>query len=155
MENRAELLATLEERLLALILRANRARIYEDLLRGANVRMDKALYPVLSVTAAIGPVRVSNVAGALGLNPTTASRHLASLEEMGLVSRSNSEEDGRAAVVDVTKAGRKAVGDLRKTRRRLFAEMLDDFDDAELKRFGDYLDRLFQAFEAAAGKGRQ
>ena len=50
MKKREKLLAGVEERLLALILRANRARIYEDLLGGADVRMDKALYPVL-VTA--------------------------------------------------------------------------------------------------------
>src|SRR6476659_150790 len=62
MKAREKLLAGVEERLLALILRANRARIYEDLLRGADVRMDKALYPVLSATGAFGPARVSEIA---------------------------------------------------------------------------------------------
>ena len=150
MQKREKLLAGVEERLLAMILRANRARIYEDLLRGANVRMDKALYPVLSATGAFGPARVSEIAAVLGLNPTTTSRHLGSLHRMGLVSRSSSEDDGRAAVVELTESGRKAIGDLRAARKRLFARLLADFDSAELERFGDYLDRLFEAFEAAA-----
>lgn len=150
MEKREKLLAGVEERLLALILRANRARIYEDLLRGANVRMDKALYPVLSATAAFGPARVSEISTALGLNPTTASRHLGSLQRMGLISRSSSDEDGRAAVVELTDPGREAIGDLRAARKRLFAKLLSDFDSTELERFGDYLDRLFEAFAASA-----
>ena len=135
-----------------MILRANRARIYEGLLRRANVRMDKALYPVLSATAAFGPARVSEIAAVLGLNPTTASRHLGSLQRMGLVSRSSSDDDGRAAVMELTESGRKAMGDLRAARKRLFATLLADFDGAELERFGDYLDRLFEAFDAAASE---
>jgi DNA-binding MarR family transcriptional regulator len=152
MKKREKLLAGVEERLLALILRANRARIYDDLLRGADVRMDKALYPVLSATAAFGPARVSEIATVLGLNPTTTSRHLASLQRMGLISRSSSDEDGRAAVVELTEPGREAIGGLRKARGRLFAKLLADFDSTELEQFGDYLDRLFKAFEASAGE---
>lgn len=152
MKKREKLLAGVEERLLALILRANRARIYEDLLGGADVRMDKALYPVLSATAAFGPARVSEIAAVLGLNPTTTSRHLASLQRMGLVSRSSSDDDGRATAVELTEPGRRAIGDLRAARRRLFAKLLADFDGAELERFGDYLDRLFAAFEASAAE---
>jgi DNA-binding MarR family transcriptional regulator len=151
MKKREELLAGVEERVLALILRANRARIYEDMLRGAGVDMDKALYPVLSAAAAIGPARVSQIAELIGLNPTTASRHLASLGEMGLISRSSSDLDGRAAAVELTGAGRSAVRKLRTARRRLFAELLDDFDDEDLERFGGDLAKLFKAFEVAAG----
>jgi DNA-binding MarR family transcriptional regulator len=153
MMKREKLVADVEERVLALILRANRARIYEDLLRGAGVDMDKALYPVLSAAAAIGPARVSEVAELIGLNPTTVSRHLASLEKMGLVSRASSDLDGRAAAVELTDAGKNAVRNLRKARRGLFDELLDDFDDGDLERFGSYLARFFEAFEAAARPG--
>ena len=152
MKKRDELLAGVEERVLALILRTNRARIYEDLLHGAGVQMEKALYPVLSAAAAIGPARVSEIAALLGLNPTTVSRHLASLEEMGFVSRSTSDEDARAAAVGLTEAGQDAVDALRRVRRGLFAELLGDFKDDELERFAGYLGRLFHAFEVAAGR---
>ena len=152
MEKRDELLAGVEERVLGLILRANRARIYEDLLHGAGVRMDKALYPVLSAAAAIGPARVSEIAALLGLNPTTVSRHLASLEERGLVTRSTSDKDARAAAVDLTNAGKDAIRALRRVRRGLFSELLGEFDNDELERFGSYLARLFHAFEVTAGR---
>ena len=71
---------------------------------------------------------------------------------MGLVSRSSSDDDGRATAVELTEPGRRAIGDLRAARRRLFAKLLADFDGAELERFGDYLDRLFAAFEASAAE---
>jgi DNA-binding MarR family transcriptional regulator len=53
--------------------------------------------------------------------------------------------------VALTDAGARAVRDLRQTRKRLFAELLADFDAEELRRFGDYLERLVQAFEEPRG----
>jgi DNA-binding MarR family transcriptional regulator len=149
MTKREKLLSSVEERVLALILRANRARIYEDLLRDANVRMDKALYPVLSAVGAVRHAQVSQIAAAVGLNPTTASRHLASLERMALIRRSSSEQDGRASLIELTKEGEKVIRELRRARRQLFAELLAGFDDNELEGFGEYLDRLFRAFRAS------
>jgi hypothetical protein len=43
MTEREKLRSQVEEQLLALILSANRARIYDELLRGANVNIDRAL----------------------------------------------------------------------------------------------------------------
>ena len=74
-------------------------------------------------------------------------------EEMGLIGRSSSDLDGRAAMVDLTEIGKRAVSDLRKARRRLFAELLDDFDDEDLERFESYLGRLFKGFEASIATG--
>ena len=138
--------AQIEERLLTLILRANRARIYDDLLRGADVEIDSSLYPVLSVTAAVGPARVSDIAEVVGLNPTTISRHLRELERIELVSRSNSDSDGRATIVELTELGRATVARLRDQRRGLFADLLEGFDPEELDRFADYLERLIEGF---------
>lgn len=143
---RDQLLSGVEERVLALILRANRARVYEDLLREARVSMDKALYPVLSAVGAVGPAQVSQIAAVVGLNPTTVSRHLASLERMALIRRSASEQDGRVSLIELSQAGRKAARELRTARKRLFADLLAGFDDSELERFGEYLDRLAGAF---------
>jgi len=138
--------AQIEEQLLALILRANRARIYDDLLEGAKLRIDKALYPVLSATAALQPARVAAIADVLGLNPTTTSRHLSTLEREGLVSRSKSASDARAAVITLTPQGKRAIRALRDSRRAVFAKLLAGFDEPELQQFGDYLQRLQAAF---------
>jgi DNA-binding MarR family transcriptional regulator len=146
MSKREKAREQIEERLLALILSANRARIYEELLRGANVDIDKALYPVLSATAAIGPARVSEIAETLAITPTTTSRHLTALAQKGLVSHSRDESDARAAFVELTDAGTQAIADLRAARKRLFAKLLSDFDTNDLDQFNDYLRRLIEAF---------
>jgi DNA-binding MarR family transcriptional regulator len=138
--------ARIEELLLALILRANRARIYDDLLKGAKLSIDKALYPVLSATAAIEPARVADIAEVVGLNPTTTSRHLSALEREGLVSRAKNTRDARVAVIELTSQGKRAIRGLRDARRAVFARLLADFDEAELQQFGDYLQRLQDAF---------
>jgi DNA-binding MarR family transcriptional regulator len=138
--------AQIEERLLTLILRANRARIYDDLLRGADVAIDSSLYPVLSATAAIGPARVSELAEVVGLNPTTMSRHLRELERIELVSRTNSDSDRRATMVELTELGSAIVARLRDQRRELFSELLEGFAPEELDRFADYLERLIAGF---------
>jgi DNA-binding MarR family transcriptional regulator len=138
--------ARVEEQLLALILRANRARIYDDLLRGAKLSIDKALYPVLSATAAIEPARVADIAEVVGLNPTTTSRHLSALEREGLVSRATNTRDARAAVIALTPRGKRAIRGLRDSRRAVFARLLADFDESQLQQFGDYLQRLQAAF---------
>jgi DNA-binding MarR family transcriptional regulator len=146
MSSRRKLVNQIEENLLDLILSANRARIYEQLLAGANLNIDKALYPVLSATAALGPARVSQVAAILALNPTTTSRHLQTLEHKGLVSRTSSPTDGRAAVVELTDYGQAAVRQLRTTRKKLFEDKLQGFDSDELERFASCLERLTAAF---------
>lgn len=142
----AKLRAHIEENLLALILRANRAGIYDQLLRGAGVDIDKALYPVLSATSALAPARVSEIAALMTIAPTTTSRHLSALERKGLVKRTSSDADRRAALVTLTDAGAQAVRELRVVRRRLFAEILAEFDAVELEQLSDYLDRVIAAF---------
>lgn len=144
--DRSGQVARIEEQLLALILRANRARIYDDLLKGAKLRIDKALYPVLSATATIQPARVAEIAEVVGLNPTTTSRHLSTLEREGLVSRTKNVSDARAAVIELTPQGKRAVRALRDSRRAVFARLLAGFGEPELQQFGDYLQRLQAAF---------
>jgi DNA-binding MarR family transcriptional regulator len=144
------LIGTIEDRLLALILRANRARMYDQLLDGANVDINRALYPVLSAASALAPARVSEIAKAVAINATTTSRHLTALEAKGLVSRTSSDADGRAALIELTPAGRRAIRELRAARTRIFTALLADFDDDDLERFGGYLDRLVEAFSEQA-----
>jgi DNA-binding MarR family transcriptional regulator len=146
MASRSSRTAQIEEQLLALILRANRARIYDDLLKGAKLSIEKALYPVLSATAAIEPARVADIAEIVGLNSTTTSRHLSALEREGLISRARSASDARAAVIELTPQGKRAIRGLRDSRRAVFARLLADFDETELLQFGDYLQRLQAAF---------
>ena len=52
-----------------------------------------------------GPIRLSNLAGFAGLNPTMLSRLVPKLEEAGLVRRLADEEDRRVCRVEATARG--------------------------------------------------
>jgi DNA-binding MarR family transcriptional regulator len=62
---------------------------------------------VLSTIARSGPIGLSELAALQRLNPTMLSRIAGKLCEAGLIERTASPDDRRAAVVDVTAAGRR------------------------------------------------
>ncbi|MDA8265525.1 MAG: MarR family winged helix-turn-helix transcriptional regulator [Actinomycetota bacterium] len=68
---------------------------------------------VINTVARIGPVKLSELAGQTGLNPTMLSRVVSKLEEHGLLRRLGDALDGRVCRVEVTAAG----GELRERVR--------------------------------------
>ena len=52
-----------------------------------------------------GALRLSDLAGRMELDASTASRHVRSLEQLGLVRRSADPDDGRAFRVELTEQG--------------------------------------------------
>lgn len=96
-----------------------------------------------------GPMRTSALSELLGLDPSTTSRHVASLERSGHVERVADPDDGRAWLVQATATGRKAFEDTRALRNALVAHALeswtaDEVDDfaAALARFNDAVTTL-------------
>jgi DNA-binding MarR family transcriptional regulator len=67
---------------------------------------------------------------ALGVAAPTVSRMLASLEELGLVTRSVAEEDGRQRYVELTEAGRRSV--LRTARKLIHSGIVQLTIDSAL-----------------------
>jgi DNA-binding MarR family transcriptional regulator len=82
------------------------------------------------------------IAEKLGVDQSTATRTIAPLIELGLVARTPDPVDGRYAVVAVTSSGRRrhraifdarrqlmreVVGQMEPSRRRLFAELLEEY----------------------------
>ena len=71
-----------------------------------------------------GPLRAGDLAEAEAINPTLLSRVVGRLEEAGLVARARDPEDGRAALVEVTKEGRRAMRRLRARRNKVLSARL-------------------------------
>jgi DNA-binding MarR family transcriptional regulator len=63
-----------------------------------------------------GPVRLSTIAEAEGVNPTMLSRVIGHLADLGLVERTSDEADRRAAWLRATPAGQELVGRIRRER---------------------------------------
>ena len=71
---------------------------------------------VLLTVVREGPIRLSDLAEAEGINPTQLSRAIAHLVETGLVERSADEGDRRAAWLKPTGAGRRLTDRIRRER---------------------------------------
>jgi DNA-binding MarR family transcriptional regulator len=85
-----------------------------------RTRAGAALTPsettVLSAVVRQGPLRLSDLARAEGMNPTMLSRLIRDLEDAGLVRRRADRVDRRAALAEATPAGRRLHEKIRAER---------------------------------------
>jgi DNA-binding MarR family transcriptional regulator len=100
-----------------------------------------------------GPVRLSELADAEGLNPTMLSRVIAGLAEEGLLERASDEGDRRAAWVKATASGRRLAERMRRERTDALNVALAELDDADRHTVDAALPALEELSERL--KGRQ
>jgi DNA-binding MarR family transcriptional regulator len=84
-----------------------------------------------------GPIRLSELAAAEGINPTMLSRAISHLLEAELIERTSDEADRRSAWVQPTPAGRRVVQAIRVERTdavKLALAALDPDDREQLER---------------------
>lgn len=105
-------------------------------------RMDKAGYVTLSALHRLGEMRQTDLASRMGVDLSTVSRQVKSLEEMGFVKRTVVPEDRRASVLAVTAAGRREIAKQRQARWSPVAERLADIPVDERGRFIGFLEQL-------------
>lgn len=110
------------------------ASTQERLIGAAGVSVERAGFGVLRCVSERGGLRVSELAQFLGVDTSTMSRHVKTLEGGGLVVRAEDPLDGRAARVGLTPAGVEVLRLLREARHRYFTELLAGWtsDDREV-----------------------
>ena len=105
-------------------------------------------YRVLVVLSARGPQRVADLADALGVLPSTATRMCDRLVAKRLLRRARSSQDRRSVKVGVTEEGRRLVDQISQARRGELRQIL-----AQLPPTGrDALVEALRAFSSAAGE---
>ena len=111
----------------------------------------RQLSPSLSAALASvenhGPLTPSELADRERIKRPTATRIVANLEGLGLVSRTQDPQDGRAWLVATTPAGRELLRRLRTRKNAYLAKRLQtlDHDDvAALERAAGILERLLE-----------
>jgi DNA-binding MarR family transcriptional regulator len=112
-------------------------------------RLDPAMMLVLHHLLGRGPSRVSELAASMGLDTSTASRHVRQLEDGGYLARAGDPGDRRASRLRLTPKGRAALGRAMGARAALVDRAIADWraeDRAALTtlmtRLADSLDRL-------------
>ncbi len=116
---------------------------------------DRAALVLLFPLVRLGPLRQGALADLVHADPSTVSRHVATLVEQGLVQRVADEFDGRASRLVVTDAGLAALEALRTDREGLVARVTADWTDTDLadltRLFGRLLDDLTAALPGDCG----
>lgn len=107
-----------------------------------------AQYRALVVLASRGPQRMSDLAAALGVAPSTAGRMCDRLVRKSLIRRHRARTDRRAVLVSITPEGRMVVDQATARRRTLIAGILEKLPDSQHQAVAEAL----TAFAEAAGE---
>jgi DNA-binding MarR family transcriptional regulator len=94
--------------------------------------------------------RMSDLADALRVDPSTATRAVQRLLKAGLAERATCEDDGRVVRVSASDEGRARHVAISQHRRQLMAHILGRFDDDERERLAELLERFVSALDDAA-----
>ncbi|MFG3154138.1 MarR family winged helix-turn-helix transcriptional regulator [Streptomyces sp. NPDC048219] len=110
--------------------------------------MDRAAYLLLNRLDKEGPMGVKALAASMGIDSSTVTRQVAPLVDTGLVKRTSHPEDGRAVVLQLSPRGVARLDEVRTSRRRLMAELTDDWAPEEREAFCNLLSRFNVALSA-------
>lgn len=136
----------IEQQLTMLFRRAQRVHIMGGY---AGVELDRSAYAILCRLDDDGPQRLGALATVFGLDPSTITRQVQSLERAGLAKRSTDPRDRRVSLLALTDEGLDAVHATRSHRRGQLSQMLTHWPEDDvavfaslLERFNDSLDRI-------------
>jgi DNA-binding MarR family transcriptional regulator len=137
-----------------MLLRINRPRMHLLVMKHADVRLDRALFPLTMRLGREGAKSVAELADAFGLDQSTVSRQLAQLESLKLVERRPRASDRRVREAELTARGQHVYERLEAARLRLKDEVLANWPDADKKRLARMLRKLSQAVDSFDAKYR-
>lgn len=93
-------------------------------------------------------MRARELAAELGADPSTVSRHVAQLVDLGLVRREADQHDGRASLLVITDAGRERVEAMRTARRNALDQALGEWTTDEFETLARLLSRFVDAADS-------
>lgn len=145
-------IATVEEAIVTIVREATLPTTQDRFVAQAGVRVERAGYCVLRGVAELGHVRVTELAHHLGVDVSTVSRQVRTLERQGLIARAGDPTDGRVARLALTSAGTEALHRLREVRHRFFSEVLDRWPTEDRETLAPLLARLAHDFLVQGGR---
>ena len=117
-------------------------------LEAAGVSCELAGAGVLGRLEMLGPVRLTDLAAALGLDPSSVSRQVTALERSGWVAREKDPDDLRAQRLHLTARGCEVVAVLRQARVDALERVTPGWSAADLDALTHQLGRLNTEIEA-------
>ena len=120
-------------------LRVAVARLNRHLRRTAPGELTLSQWSALVTVETQGPVRIGDLAEREGVSAATATRMVAALEELGLVTRESDVADRRSWRVSLTPAGRAKLEWARRRRTERLAQRLSTLSPDDVRRLMDAL----------------
>jgi len=120
------------------------ARLLEALNRRRIYPLERSHYLLLQQLAD-GQRRIGELSTILALDATTVTRQVAAMEKRGLVARHPDPADRRGWLVEKTPEGAACAADMQRERKRRFARLLCEWDEADVSHFAGYLNRFNKA----------
>lgn len=111
-------------------------------IEASGTKVEVAGSAVLGRLSLLGPSRLTDLAAALGLDPSSVSRQVAAVERAGWVTREEDPTDRRATRLLLTDAGRDVVERLGVLRAEALARLTPDWTDSDLDALTARLARL-------------
>jgi DNA-binding MarR family transcriptional regulator len=139
--------AELLDAMLALVRGIDRVHSSGTLSDRSGVTLERGLHPVVMTIAKLEPVRTTDLAAALALKTSTISRHLARLEQLGLVQRTGDPSDARASLLTLSDEGHHTHAVLTGAWQDILAEQLALAGSGDAGALARQLDHVTRAFE--------
>ena len=132
----------IEQQMTTLLRRVQRIHLTTS---DAEINLERSAYGIMCKLADEGPQRLGALATAFGLDPSTITRQVQALEEIGLAARKTDPSDRRASILDLTDSGREVLDSTRDRRRAKLQQALAEWPESDLTDFG----RLLKEFNAS------
>ncbi len=132
----------IEQQMTTLLRRVQRIHLSTS---DAEINLERSAYGIMCKLADEGPQRLGALAQAFGLDPSTITRQVQALEEIGMASRKTDPSDRRASILDLTPEGRTTLDRTRSHRRARLQRALTEWPDSDLSEFA----RLLREFNAS------
>lgn len=120
---------------------ARRARAFAGRLHPELTLVSYTLLAHLEETADVGGCLAKDLAAHYGLDKSTVSRQVQTLEGLGFLERVPAPGDHRAQLLRLTPAGAEILAQVTESRLAAVSERLSGWPDADVARFADLLTR--------------
>ena len=142
------------------------ARLWRELRRGGSTAVvrdrmfgtgaagiEPGHMDVLDLLESGSPRRMSELAGALRVDPSTVTRAIQRMEAEGLVQRSPAPEDGRGIAVTATELGKTRWADVAHRRYEIVEQILSPISIGDQRQLVELLGRFVTSLDRYVGEG--
>ncbi|MEK7426920.1 MAG: MarR family transcriptional regulator [Actinomycetota bacterium] len=119
----------------------------DHLFGTGNDALEQGQMDTLDLLAQQKSMRMSELADALRVDPSTATRAVQRLVNVGLATRMSCDDAGRVVMVAISPAGRDRHSDVDDRRRQLMTHLLGSFAPDERQQLAEMLERFIRTVD--------